>query len=248
MMRGNNREKIFRDEEDKTKIIDTLRETKKEEEYYLYAYCVMDNHIHLIIKENKDSIARTVKRIAASFSIYYNRKNKRIGHVFQERFKSEEIEDEKYLLSAIRYVHTNPQKADIGTIEGYKWSSYRDYMGKGGRITDTDQILSMFSSSIEKARAELARFNHEYSEETFLDIAEGKEIDQTNVEEYINKYLTEKGLEIGELRGPAGKGELEELIKLLLEKSTFSRRGIASILGLNREVVRKASMSRDLSR
>jgi putative transposase len=120
MLRGNNREKIFRDEEDKARMIDTLGDKKKAEEYFLYAYCVMDNHIHLIIKEGKDPIASIVKRIATSYSYYFNKKYKRIGHVFQERFKSENIEDESYLLAAIRYVHQNPVKPGIGTVDGYK--------------------------------------------------------------------------------------------------------------------------------
>ena len=76
----------------------------------------MDNHIHPIIKEGKDPVARTVKRIAASYSYYFNKKYKRIGHVFQERFRSENIEEESYLFSAIRYVHQNPLKPGIGTI------------------------------------------------------------------------------------------------------------------------------------
>ena len=143
MLRGNNRERIFIDEEDKIRIIDTLEKTKKAEGYFLYAYCVMDNHIHLIIKEGKDPIARIVKRIAASYSYYFNKKYKRIGHVFQERYKSESIEGESYLLSAIRYVHQNPIKPGIGTIEGYKWSSYRDYTGNGRRITDSEERLNV---------------------------------------------------------------------------------------------------------
>ncbi|MCC5468750.1 transposase, partial [Pelosinus sp. Bkl1] len=97
----------------------------------------MDNHIHLIIKEGKDPIASIVKRIATSYSYYFNKKYKRIGHVFQERFKSENIEDESYLLAAIRYVHQNPVKPGIGAVDGYKWSSYRDYIGMGRNLTDT---------------------------------------------------------------------------------------------------------------
>lgn len=247
MMRGNNREKIFIDEEDKSRIIDTLGDKKKAQEFFLYAYCVMDNHIHLIVKEGKDPIARTIKRIAASYSYYFNKKYKRIGHVFQERFKSENIENESYLLSAIRYVHQNPLKPGIGTIEGYKWSSYRDYMGEGRKITDTEEILSIVSNSQEKALVEFVKFNYEFTEETFLDIGEEKEIDQSNVTDYINRYLAEKGLRVENLRGIDCISVREELVKLLLVKSNLSRRGIAVALGLNREIVRKAAMSKDLS-
>jgi len=247
MLRGNNREKIFIDKEDKSKIINTLGDKKKAGEYYLYAYCVMDNHIHLIIKEGKDPVDRTIKRIATSYSHYFNKKYKRTGHVFQERFKSENIEDEKYLLTAIRYVHQNPLKPCIDTVEGYKWSSYSDYMGDGRKITDTVEILSIFSNYQEKARIEFARFNHEFNEETFLDISEEKEIDESNVTDYIKRYLIQKGLMVDDLKCFEWKPVREELVRLLLDKSNLSRRGIAAALGLNREIVRKIAMSRDLS-
>ena len=247
MLRGNNREKIFIDEEDKSRIIDTLGEKKKAEEYFLYAYCVMDNHIHLIIKEGKNSIASIVKRIAASYSYYFNKKYKRIGHVFQERFKSENIEDESYLLAAIRYVHQNPIKPGIGTIDGYKWSSYRDYIGMVRKLTDTEEILGIISNLNEKAVMEFVRFNQELTGETFLDVCEEKEIDQFNVTEYINRYLAKKGIGINDLRNTANKAQREELIKLLQEKSNLSLRGIAMALSLNREMVRTATLSKDLS-
>lgn len=247
MMRGNNREKIFVDKEDKSRIIDILEDKKKDKEFFLYAYCIMNNHIHIIIKEGKDPIARIVKRIAASYSYYYNKKYKRIGHVFQERYRSENIDDDSYLLTAIRYVHQNPLKAGIGTVHGYHWSSYRDYMGRTGKITDIGEILGMVSNSRKKALTEFARFNHEAAGETFLDVEDNKECDRNNITDYIHLFLEEKELEMGDLKDSANKMAREELIKLLLEKYHFSRRGIANILGLNREVVRRDVLSRDLS-
>ena len=247
MLRGNNRETIFIDAEDKSKVIDTLGDKKKDEEYYLYAYCVMDNHIHLIIREGKDPIARTVKRIAASYAYFFNKKYKRIGHVFQDRFRSENIEDERYLLAAIRYVHQNPLKAGIGTIKGYKWSSYLDYVGEGRQITDTAEILSIFSNLQEKAYIEFARFNHELMAETFQDISEEKEIDDSKVTDYVKSYLAEKGLGIDDLKCTAWKSVREDLVRCLVAKSNLSRRGIAVVLGLNREMVRQILVSRDLS-
>ncbi len=92
--------------------------------------------------------------------------------------------------------------------------------------------MSIVSSSQEKALTEFARFNHEFTEETFLNIGEEKEIDQSNVTDYINRYLSEKGLVIDNLKGTACKSIREELVRLLLEKSNLSRRGIAVILDL----------------
>ena len=224
MLRGNNREKIFIDEEDKGRIIDTLIEKRKGEAFYLYAYCVMDNHIHLVIKEGQDPLARIVKRIGTSYAYYFNKKYKRIGHVFQDRFRSEVVEDDKYLLALIRYVHQNPLKPGIGTIEGYLWSSYRDYLNQRKALVESEEILSLFSSSRSKALEEFARFNHETVEEIFLDVMEEKEIDQENVKEYIVKILSTRQLEVGQLKDPSNKEIREELIRLLLNKSSLSKR------------------------
>lgn len=157
------------------------------------------------------------------------------------------IENESYLFSAIRYVHQNPLKPGIGTVEGYQWSSYREYLEEDRKIADTLEILSSISNSREKALREFARFNHELTEETFLDIGEEKEISQNNVYEYVGRYLEEKGLRTEDLKGVANKSAREELIKLLIEKSNLSLRGIAAALGLNREMIRRTFVSRDLS-
>jgi len=251
MLRGNNKEEIFIDEEDKSRIIEIIEEKKKFEEYYLYAYCVMDNHLHIIVKECKDTIARIVKRIATSYSYYFNKKYKRIGHVFQERFKSESIEDESYLLTAIRYVHQNPEKAGISKLESYRWSSYSDYIGKSSKktnTTDTSEILGIISNNYEQAVQQFIRFNLEFTEEIFLDIGESSEIDENNVVEYIGKLMREKKIEISDLRNPDKKALREEVVKILLEKSNLSQRRIAVVLGLGREMVRRIVVSTDLSR
>ncbi|MFZ5754015.1 MAG: transposase [Bacillota bacterium] len=247
MLRGNNRENIFIDDADKNRIIDTLRDKKAEGEYYLFAYCVMDNHIHLVIKEGTDSLPRSIKRIAASYAYYFNKKYRRIGHVFQDRYRSENIEDDRYLLAVIRYVHQNPLKAGIGSIEKYKWSSYKEYVNRKSGMVETDGILEMFSEDKEKAIKEFARFSHDTAVEVFIDIGEEKEIDETNVNEYINKFLKEKGVELKGLSQVTNRKIREELIQLLLAKSNLSRRGIAAILELNREMVRRASVSREPS-
>lgn len=99
--------------------------------------------------------------------------------------------------------------------------SYGDYVGEGRKLTDTEEILPIFSNCYETALKEFVRFNRECTEETFLDIGEDKEIDQSNVAGYINRYLGEKGLGLNDLRSIAYKSVREELITLLLERSTF---------------------------
>ena len=108
MLRGNERKDIFIDEEDKKKFIKTVIQKKADKAFKLYAYCIMNNHLHLVIQEQKEPISRIIKKIATSYAYYFNAKYKRVGHLFQDRYKSETIEDEPYLLSVIRCVHNNP--------------------------------------------------------------------------------------------------------------------------------------------
>ena len=82
--------------------------------YILYAYCLMSNHIHLLIREREDNIGMAIKRIASSYVYYYNHKYSRDGHLFRERFKSEPVNDIAYFITLLRYIHQNPVKAGMG--------------------------------------------------------------------------------------------------------------------------------------
>ncbi|MHB8157253.1 MAG: transposase [Desulfocucumaceae bacterium] len=243
MLRGNDRQNIFIDDEDKKRIVDILIEKKNDSLYYIYAFCVMDNHIHLIIKEGADSLSRAIKRIAISYALYFNKKYKRIGHVFQDRYKSENIEDDRYLLSAIRYVHQNPLKAGLSSIDEYYLSSYREYLGDKIIVTDTDEILEMISKNKDAALKEFVRLSHVNTGDLLIDVPDDKEIDEDLVEYYIKTYLNERNISLIDLKNNSNQWMVRELVGLLLQKTTLSRRGIANVLGLNRETVRKTALS-----
>ena len=129
MLRGINKQQIFIDEEDYEKFLWVLKDTKEISEYKLYAYCLMDNHIHLLIKVEKEPLHIIFKRIGNRFVYWYNAKYQRIGHLFQDRYKSEAVENEEYFLTVLRYIHQNPLKAGIcENVSDYKYSSYNEYL------------------------------------------------------------------------------------------------------------------------
>jgi len=245
MLRGNERKDIFIDEEDKRKFIKIVFKKKTNEAFKLYAYCIMDNHLHLVIKEQKETISQIIKKITISYAYYFNTKYKRVGHLFQDRYKSENIEDEAYLLSAIRYVHNNPEKANITKKEKYKWSSYSNYIDilNYTEIPEIKEILEMFSSDIEKALEEFIHFSNQYEEKIFLEMEETikSEIDEENVNEYINKYLKSRHLKKEDLKKREYAKQKEELIQQLTKRSNLSKRKIAILIGVSRETVRKVS-------
>ena len=107
IQRGNERKNIFLFDEDRERFIETLLRMKEKYNFLVYTYCLMDNHYHLIIYDNGNDISQLMKSINTSYAIYFNRVYKRCGHLFQDRFRSELIEDDNYLLEVSRYIHNN---------------------------------------------------------------------------------------------------------------------------------------------
>ena len=145
MLRGINRQQIFEDEEDRQKFLDTLENYRDLCGYTIYAYCLMGNHIHLLLKEGKEALPLVFKRIAGSYVYWYNWKYHRCGHLFQDRFKSEPVETDEYFLTVLRYIHQNPVKAGIcKEAEQYPFSSMGEYL-RIPFLVDIDFALSMIS-------------------------------------------------------------------------------------------------------
>ena len=158
MMRGINHQTIFEDEEDNYQFINTLdrMRVRYDDEgnacgrnCCYYAYCLMGNHFHLLIRERDERVGETIKRIASSYVYYYNRKYGRDGHLFKERFKSEPVNDMAYFTVLLRYIHQNPVKAGIvEKVKDYEFSSWGEYDGTVEpvfQICDVNTVLRRIS-------------------------------------------------------------------------------------------------------
>jgi len=113
MLRGINRQIIFEDDEDREMFTGTANASRGENNYRVYAYCLMDNYVHLLLHERDDSVSTAGKRIASRYVYWFNKKHDRNGHLFQGRFKSEVVEDDRYFLTVLRYIHQNPLMAGL---------------------------------------------------------------------------------------------------------------------------------------
>ncbi len=160
IQRGVNRQVIFHEEEDFERFISTLLRFKLECNLEIMGYCLMSNHIHLLVRDNLElsAVSAFIKKVSSSYVYWYNMKYERTGHLFEERFKSEVVEDERYLLTVIRYIHQNPVKAGlVGQIMDYKWSSYKSYLVHSSFI-DSKLVLSILSSDIAGSLKEYVRY------------------------------------------------------------------------------------------
>lgn len=150
-MRGVNKSDIFLDNQDYETFLNYLQNIKTTTGVEIYAYCLMKNHIHLLLKEGNEELSKTFVRLGAGFVGWYNRKYDRIGHLFQSRYNSEVVENDGYLLMVMRYIHQNPVKAGISKhVTGYAWSSIHDYTGTS-RICNTRVGLSYFEGKHDRA-------------------------------------------------------------------------------------------------
>ncbi|WP_371367644.1 hypothetical protein SRRS_15060 [Sporomusa rhizae] len=236
MLRGINRQTIFEDDEDRIKFIETLRNYKQKCGFSIFAYCLMDNHVHLMIKENNEPLENIMKRIGVSYVYWYNLKYKRIGHLFQDRYKSQVIEDDSYLLSVIRYIHQNPIKANITTAMGeYQWSSYAEYIGQSG-IADTTVVLEIFSPNAEKARKLFMEYMDESGDNVF-ELKTKYRLTDEEAKQIMKQILG--NLEWNELL-TMEKEKRDGYLRKLKENEGISIRQVARITGLTFNVVAKA--------
>ena len=147
MLRGNNKQQVFFDVEDYFRFLSVLGMCKGICGFKIYAYCLMDNHIHLLIQEGEEPLDKVFKRIGVRFVGWYNAKYKRCGNLFQGRFKSIPVNDDEYFITVMRYIHQNPVKAGIvKKCSDYDFSSYNAYFATAP-LVDTDFAMSLMSLS-----------------------------------------------------------------------------------------------------
>lgn len=138
---------IFYDDMDRNVFLEKVKLTKKEFKYKIYAYCLMSNHVHMVIEVSKDSLSKAIQSLTIRYVSYFNKKYDRKGPFVQNRFKSKNIENQRYFLEVCRYVHRNPEKAGIEKTNKYKWSSYKEYIGKE-KIIDKKILLYYLNDDI----------------------------------------------------------------------------------------------------
>jgi len=236
MLRGNNKSDIFEKEESKAYFAQCVKKLEDENILQTAAWCIMDNHVHLVVKVELNNIETAFKRLNVKYAMYYNRSNHAVGHVFQDRFRSETIETDEALINVIRYVHNNPLKARIcKSIDAYPWSSYHEYLSQMHNDT-LAFVWSLFGGNVES-------FNELHSkpeEGFFLDIKEDQEkIKQDIAQKVITEICSRHGI-VNAKEISKNSDLLQKLIKGISVQSGLSGRKIAKLLGLSEATVRRA--------
>lgn len=170
MQRGIERRDIFNDEEDREEFLDRLSNGLKETNHKCYAWSLMPNHFHLLIRSGNKTISELMRKLLTGYAMYFNRKYKRSGYLYQNRYKSILSQEDSYLLELVRYIHLNPLRAkmvkDVKELNEYKWSGHSVLMGNRELSwQSTGEILERFGRKRKESIKKYAEF-----------IEDGKEI------------------------------------------------------------------------
>ena len=191
----------------------------------------MGNHVHLLIRVQEDGLETIFKRIGGRYVYYYNVKYQRIGHLFQDRFKSEPVDDDSYFLTVLRYIHQNPVKAKLcSKVEEYPFSSFGEYLHESAFV-DTEFALGMIN------RNEFARFSNTPNSDACLDItvSSRRAVTDTQAHVFIEKISHCKT--IVEFQSLEEKKK-ERFIKKIYDKGV-SVRQLSRLTGTTKGMVEK---------
>jgi putative transposase len=161
MSRGNERRRIVRDDADRRKRLDWLRRTVETYGWRLHAFVLMNNHDHLFVETPEANLSAGMKHYNGSYTGYFNRRHRRVGHLFQGRFKGHLIEDEGYFLEVSRYIHLNPVRARmVERPDAWPWGSCPGYVRASRRLdwVTYGRVLGEFGRAASQARRGYSRF------------------------------------------------------------------------------------------
>lgn len=231
IFRGVNRYNIFEEEKDYKKILEIILDLKENMKFEIYAYCLMTNHVHLIIKEKTPGeISVIMKRMLTRYAGWFNKKYDRSGILIANRFKSEPVETDDYLITVSRYIHQNPVKGGLSpSVDKYNWSSFKEYSGNS-YIVDTNFILSIVDYESYK------KYNFELDDEEYEINSNADKITDENVKMKIKELLCGKDpFILGELP----KEERNKIIIQLKNIEKFSIRQIERATGISKGVIER---------
>jgi len=230
VLRGINRQSIFEDDEDRLKLIEVLAKYKEISQCRIFAYCLMDNHVHILLQEIQEPLSMIIQRFSSSYVLWYNSKHERCGHLFQERFKSEAVETDSYFLTVLRYIHQNPVKAKIvKDVIDYIWSSYREYT-ESRRIIDKEYALNMFSDKPDEAVMRFTKFTREVNGDVCLEIPG---IKVTVSDDHLQQRVRQEfGIDVIKIRNEK-KEKQDDILKAMKKIVGTNIRQIARITGLS---------------
>jgi len=230
MFRGVDGRALFFDDQDRIRFCLFLQEAAELHSLKVHAFCLMTNHIHLILEPVKGALSTGVHRFAGRYAQYYNSRHQRRGYVYQGRFRSIIVESGLYLRRLIRYIHLNPLEAGLAkTPDDYRWSSHQAYFGHAFFTwLETKRVLAYFGTTVNEALVELDAFMRKKIEaaEDAEGIRKALRVGAYGSDEFIRIYMPDF------VNDDAGPGQnqvtIEQLTQGLCDKFSINLERLSS--------------------
>lgn len=232
MVHGLNKEYIFNEDCYKEKYINLIKKYIKKYDVLLLSYCIMDNHAHMLVyTEQINQLSMFMQNINSKFALYYNKNIARVGYVFRGRYNSQYINNKKYLLNCLNYIHMNPVNANIvEKPDQYKYSTYNDYLNKTGIVSD-----EVLDKVFDKEKNYLDIFlNISNKEFEVMDI----DREEKNFEIATRIFLEKNNTTLNEIKH--NKKMLNEFCLEIIVNKKYRQVQVVKILNVDTSVVSKA--------
>lgn len=239
ILKGIDNQDIFYDNQDRYVFLENIKKSQKKYTYNVLAYCLMNNHVHMVIQVENDLLSKAIQSLTIRYVYYFNKKYDREGPFVRNRFKSKIIENLSYFLKVCRYVHRNPEKANINKTEKYKWSSYNDYISGEG-ITKTKILLNYFNNNIN----DFVKFTlqkeslEEVSNEADFELI-SKLTDEQLIKIIKERFSLTSFEDVPKFIKGYSKEEKEKIIKNIDNIVGTNPRQMARVIGINRKLIYK---------
>ena len=229
IVRGNNKQILFEEEEDYKFFISRLGRCCREASIRISAYCLMENHAHLLVNDPCGRVSRMTQNLATGYSLYYNGKYHRKGHLFQGRYLCEPVDNDLYLLTVFRYILNNPRKAGICPADQYRWSSYKAYFRESASL-DLGFVRDRFPTE-----AAYRDYIGESNADECLEYCRPSLSDDQALAVLRKKYGTVSGSEL-----QSWNRQRRDSILKNLKKEGLSLRQIERLTGISRSIAHRA--------
>ncbi len=228
IMRGVSKQILFEEDNDYYFFINRLGKYSSEVNVRVCAYCLMSNHVHLLIHDIDNNLSEMMKKLGVSYSNFFNEKYERVGHLFQGRFLSESIDNDSQFCIVLRYILNNPSKAGLCPPEKYRWSSYNEY-GNNKSFVDTNLIENLFADF-----EQYKDFIRNQNEDECLEYKDNRRGD-----EWARSVIRESlGISVGTAIKGFDREKRNDAIRILKRKGVTIRQ-IERLTGISKGVIQK---------
>jgi len=160
IVRGNQRQRIFRDDQDRSAYLERLEHYRQPCGFVVYAYVLMSNHVHLLLETKRVPLSKIMQALQFTYTQRYNRRHRTVGHLFEGRYKAILCDRNAYLLELVRYIHLNPGRMRTAVDPSkFRWSSHRAYLGEKTELKiETEAVLGQMAKGVTQARRSYMKF------------------------------------------------------------------------------------------